>query len=48
MTATARQWAVFVDNVNPRIVMTAQPIPDDGHVASGDSNTSRPTLWRSL
>jgi len=49
MTATARQWAVFVDNVNPRIVMTAQPIPDGGHwsLLKVDEERSTPnvTVW---
>ena len=49
MTATPRQWAVVVDNVNPRIVMTAQQVPGDGHwsLLTLDEERSIPnvTVW---
>jgi hypothetical protein len=49
MTATPRRWAVVVDNVNPRIVMTAQQVPGDGHwsLLTLDEERSIPnvTVW---
>ena len=49
MTATPRQWAVFVDNVEPRIVMTAHQFPDGGHgsLLALDTERSIPnvTIW---
>ena len=49
MTATPRQWAVSVDNAEPRIVMTAQQSPDGGHwsLLALDAERSIPnvTIW---
>ena len=49
MTATPRQWAVFVDDVEPRIVMTAHQFPDGGHgsLLALDTERSIPnvTIW---
>ena len=49
MTATPRQWSAFVDNVNPRIVMTAERVANDGHwslmTLDEERSTTNVTVW---